>query len=46
MRENRYFDNLEIMLANYECYVDILAIIINSSEYSLLLLLLSYAKHV
>ena len=41
MRENRYVDNLEIMLTNSECYVDILAIIINISEYSLLLLLLS-----
>ena len=46
MRENRYFDNLEIMLTNSECYVDILAIIINISEFSLLLMLLSYAKHV
>ena len=46
MRENRYVDNLEIMLANSKCYVDILAIIINISEYSLPLLLLSYAEHV
>ena len=46
MRENRYVDNLEIMFTNSKCYVDILAIIINSSKYSWLSLLLSYAEHV
>ena len=46
MQENRYVDNLEIMLANSKCYVDILAIIINSSEYLWLSLLLSSAEHV
>ena len=46
MWEKRYVDNLEIMLTNSECYVDILAIIINISKYSWLLLLLSSAERV